>query len=160
MFGDVGGHYAILLAMLAPALFMTATASLLQSANNRLARVVDRLRTLMRESGQADSMASEQHGFYTAQIARQRLRSRLILRASRLLYLALAAFVGTSLTVAADSLFGHAFVYLPTGLAMAGVLLVLLACLNLSREAGLAVRALDMELDLFEERRRQVRTDH
>jgi hypothetical protein len=33
--------------MLAPALFMTATASLLVSANNRLARVVDRLRALI-----------------------------------------------------------------------------------------------------------------
>jgi hypothetical protein len=155
MFGDVGGHYAILLAMLAPALFMTATASLLQSANNRLARVVDRLRTLMRESARPEEPANATRDFYIAQIARQRLRTRLILRASRLLYLALAAFVGTSLAVAADSLFGHAFVYLPTGLAMAGVLLLLLACLNLSREAGLAVRALDMELDLFEQRQRR-----
>ena len=158
MFGDAGGHYGILLAMLAPALFMTATASLLQSANNRLARVVDRLRTLMRDSALPDEQRTDRDAFYTAQIVRQRLRSRLILRASRLLYLALAAFVGTSLTVAADSLFGHAFEYLPTGLAMAGVLLVLLACLNLSREAGLAVRALDMELDLFEDKRRKVRT--
>ena len=36
-------HYAILTSMLAPALLMAATASLLVSANNRLARVVDRL---------------------------------------------------------------------------------------------------------------------
>jgi len=35
----VGSHYAILTAMLAPAFFLTATASLLISANNRLARV-------------------------------------------------------------------------------------------------------------------------
>ena len=40
-------HYAILTAMLAPALLMAATASLLVSANNRLARVVDRLRALI-----------------------------------------------------------------------------------------------------------------
>ena len=40
-------HYAILTAMLAPALLMAATASLLTSANARLARVVDRLRALM-----------------------------------------------------------------------------------------------------------------
>ena len=42
-------HYQILTAMLAPALFMTASASLTLSANNRLARVVDRLRTLFEQ---------------------------------------------------------------------------------------------------------------
>lgn len=140
MFGaDPGGHYAILLAMLAPALFMTASASLLQSANNRLARVVDRLRSLM--AGQNGMVVA------SGRIALQRLRCRLILRACRLLYLALAAFVGTSLAVAADTLLDHRVVHLPTVLAVSGVLLVLSACLYLSREAGLAVRALDEELD-------------
>lgn len=139
MFGaDPGGHYGILLAMLAPALFMTASASLLQSANNRLARVVDRLRTLMADQGGA--------ALPVARIALQRRRCRLILRACRLLYLALAAFVGTSLAVAADTVLDHRLVHLPTVLAVCGVLLVLSACLYLSREAGLAVRALDQEL--------------
>ena len=41
------GHYAILTAMLAPAFFLTATAALLSAANARLARVVDRLRSLI-----------------------------------------------------------------------------------------------------------------
>ena len=40
---DQYAHYAILTAMLAPAFFLTATASLILSANNRLARVVDML---------------------------------------------------------------------------------------------------------------------
>ena len=46
---DTYGHYAILTAMLAPAFFLTATASLLMSANARLARVIDRARVLLRE---------------------------------------------------------------------------------------------------------------
>jgi flagellar biosynthesis protein FliQ len=148
--GDGGGHYTILLAMLAPALFMTATASLLQSANNRLARVVDRLRSLMRDNEDVPPEKSERRALFETQIARQRLRTRLILRACRLLYLALAAFVGTSLAVAADSLFAHRLVYLPTILAVAGVLLLLAACLYLSREAGLAVQALGHELDVYQ----------
>ena len=41
---DTLGHYAILTSMLAPAFFLTATASLLMSANARLARVIDRAR--------------------------------------------------------------------------------------------------------------------
>ncbi|MBX3724615.1 MAG: DUF2721 domain-containing protein [Xanthomonadales bacterium] len=125
--------------MLAPALFMTASASLLQSANNRLARVVDRLRTLMADQGAADLPA--------ARVALQRRRCSLILRACRLLYLALAAFVGTSLAVAADTVLDHRLVHLPTVLAVCGVLLVLSACLYLSREAGLAVRALNQEIE-------------
>ena len=41
---DALDHYRILTSMLAPALLMAATGSLLVSANARLARVVDRLR--------------------------------------------------------------------------------------------------------------------
>ena len=40
-------HYRILTSMLAPALLMAATGSLLVSANARLARVVDRLRAII-----------------------------------------------------------------------------------------------------------------
>jgi flagellar biosynthesis protein FliQ len=149
---DGNGHYAILLAMLAPALFMTATASLLQSANNRLARVVDRLRGLMLADASVPAMQPGTGDPRRAQVNRQRLRCRLILRACRLLYLALAAFVGTSLCVAADSLLDHRLAHLPTLLAIAGVILVLAACLNLSREAALAVRALNEELDLSSSR--------
>lgn len=158
MFGsDGGGHYTILLAMLAPALFMTATASLLVSANNRLARVVDRLRALMRDNEGMPADDLERRASFETQIARQRLRTRLILGACRLLYLALAAFVGTSLAVAADSLSAHRLAYLPTVLAVIGVLLLLAACLNLSREAGLAVQALSHELDGFQKPRRRKR---
>lgn len=143
--GDGGGHYTTLLAMLAPALFMTATASLLQSANNRLARVVDRLRSLMAER---DHPAASDGERFAKQIILQQRRARLILLACRLLYLALAAFVVTSLAVAADSLLDHVFVHLPTIFAVGGVLALLAACLCLSREAGLAVHALRHELEL------------
>ena len=49
MLPDSPSDYAILTAMLAPAFFLTATGSLLISASNRLARVVDRLRQLMKD---------------------------------------------------------------------------------------------------------------
>jgi hypothetical protein len=149
MFGtSSSGQYAILLAMLAPALFMTATGSLLQSGNNRLARVVDRMRTLMRECESADT-APERRAFLRQHVARQRIRCQLILTACRLLYLALAAFVGSSLAVAADSALDNMLVHLPTALAVAGVSLVLAACLFLYREAAMAVHALNRELDRF-----------
>ena len=102
---DQYAHYAILTAMLAPAFFLTATASLLLSANNRLARIIDRARTLLKEL--QDIQDPLQRAIYEQRISLQRRRSLIILRAGQLLYGAISLFVGTSLAVAADSLFAH-----------------------------------------------------
>jgi hypothetical protein len=147
-------HYQILTAMLAPALFMTATASLTLSANNRLARVVDRLRVLFDELEAAPEPLVV---YVERQIDRHRRRSRIILRAVRLLYLALSAFVATSLSLAIEGLSGVGLWQLPTLLALLGVLLMLVACLNLSREIGMAVQALDDEFEQIEAERRRLR---
>ena len=132
--------------MLAPALLMAATGSLLVSANGRLARVVDRLRAVIaiwkRER-------FETRAELDAQIARHRHRARLVLRACQLLYLALAAFVGTSLGLAIDAFF-HWFPLwgVPTVLAVIGVLFLLAASACLGREVSLSVRSFDEEIDL------------
>jgi Protein of unknown function (DUF2721) len=78
-------HHAILGAMLAPALLMAATGSLLVSANARLARVVDRLRTLIVAWEQDAPDRAERD----TQIARHRHRAALVLRACWMLYAAL-----------------------------------------------------------------------
>src|SRR5688572_31532449 len=96
------GHYTILTSMLAPALLMAATGSLLVSANNRLARVVDRLRALIVAWEEAAPDRAERD----LQILRHRQRAQLVLRACQLLYAGLGAFVGTSLALAADALMG------------------------------------------------------
>src|SRR5690606_14555798 len=137
--------YQTLTAMLAPALFMTATASLILSANNRLARIVDRLRSLLADLAGADS--AEEDRYLRQQIARQRRRCRMVLRAGRLLYVGLSSFVCTSLAVAVDASLDHRLVHLPTALASLGVLLVLAACIYLAHETGIAVHVLEDELD-------------
>ena len=119
--------YAILTAMLAPAFFMTATGSLLISASNRLARVVDRLRQLMKEMEQ--STDQDELEWLDHRISRQRRRSRLILRANQLLYLSLSLFVGTSLMVMLDVFLPSPAGALPTTFAGLGVL-------GLGRKAG------------------------
>lgn len=139
-------QYQILTSMLAPALLMAATGSLLVSANNRLARVVDRLRAVI-AIWQADP--SEGRAELDAQIARHRRRAHLVLRACLLLYLALAAFVATSLALAADTLF-HSIKLgdVPTALAVLGVFCLLLASAFLAREVSLSIRSFDEEIDL------------
>jgi hypothetical protein len=139
-------HYVILTAMLAPAFFLTATASLLMSANNRLARVVDRLRTLLKELEAADDDDAERE-VLDRRIVKQRRRSALILRGSQLLYIALSCFVATSLCVAFDAFIGYRLGLLPTAFAVLGVLAMFAASLFLSRESTLAVQTLNEEMD-------------
>lgn len=143
-------HHAILTAMLAPALLMAATGSLLVSANARLARVVDRLRGLI-VSWEQDAPDRAQRDI---QIARHRKRARLVLRACQLLYAALGAFVGTSLGLAVDALLGFRLGAIPTLLAVLGVICLLAASLELGREVSLSVRSFDEELDQELARRR------
>lgn len=146
------GHYQILTSMLAPALLMAATGSLLVSANNRLARVVDRLRAVI-AIWQVDP--SEGRAALDAQITRHRRRAHLVLRACLLLYLALGAFVATSLTLAADAFLDNVRLgAIPTGLAVLGVLCLLLASAFLAREVSLSIRSFDEEVNLELSRKR------
>ncbi|MCY7354329.1 MAG: DUF2721 domain-containing protein [Lysobacter sp.] len=138
-------HYAVLTAMLAPAFFLTATASLLMSANNRLSRIIDRLRVVLMEL--EETVDSEYRAVLEKRILIQRRRSLLILRGSQLLYVAISCFVGTSLTVAGDAFVGYRFGAAPTVLAVLGVLAMFAASLFLAREATLAVAAVNEEMD-------------
>lgn len=138
-------HYAILTAMLAPAFFLTATASLLMSANTRLARIIDRTRVLIKELAEANDPAESDQ--LDRRIALQRRRTLLVMRGSQCLYLAISFFVGTSLTVAADSLVGYRLGAAPTILAVLGVLSMFAASLLLARESTLAVKLVNDEMD-------------
>lgn len=148
-------HYGILTAMLAPAFFLTATASLILSANNRLARVVDRLRALMCEIG--ESQDEEDLVVLEHNIATQRRRSMRILQAGRLLYWAISCFVATSLTVAVDAFIGYRVEMLPTLFATAGVLGLFGASLLLSQESHMALAAVNEEMDQAHARARRNR---
>lgn len=144
------GHYAILTSMLAPALLMAATGSLLVSANARLARVVDRLRALI----VAWEEAAPDRAQRDLQIQRHRQHAQLVLRACQLLYGGLGAFIGTSLALAIDAFLGFRLGVLPTVLAVVGVSFLLLASLALGMEVSLSVRSFDDELDQELARRR------
>ncbi len=145
----------VLTAMLAPALFMTATGSLLLTANQRLARVVDRLRVLtdqcdhlVRGLGGFDHPAERLH-HVRGMIRLQQRRGNIILTAITLLYGAFGLFVGSSLGIAVDSLTEYALMAVPVTLAVVGVICLLLASLAMFREARLGVRALNRDVDFY-----------
>jgi hypothetical protein len=145
MNSDSLGHYAVLTAMLAPAFFLTATASLLQTANNRLARIIDHARTLLRELPAVEDPSDR--ALYEQRIGLQQRRSLIILRTGQLLHVAISCFVGTSLGVAVDTLSSFRLGVIPTLLAALGVLAIFAASLLLAHESSLAVKAVNEEMD-------------
>lgn len=150
-----------LTAMITPALFMTATGSLIISTSNRMSRIADRIRQLNQQAddlsrGKSDlDFPVERLDHFSVQVGKLLWRSDRIRLALTLLYLALAMFVGTSLTIAVHVLLGSNVFALPTTLAISGVLLLLVASVQLTREAHAALRANREELEFFQGLRRR-----
>ena len=138
----MNNSYHILTSLLAPAILMAATGSLLLSANNRLARVVDRLRSLMA----AWKVSARDEPTRELQILRHRMRSTFLLRACLYLYCALGSFIGTSLALAVDTLSGNRISMLPTIMGIAGMCFLLGAVFYLGREVFAAVKSFDDEI--------------
>jgi hypothetical protein len=149
--------YTTLSAMITPAIFLTANASLIISTSNRVSRVVDRIRVL---NDLADKIGrgvtdldftSERLDHVNDQMSHLEWRGDRLRFALAALYLAFSSFVGTSLTLAIDALLKNWLIALPTFLALAGVTLLLFASINLVREALLALRSNRLEIRFYRE---------
>lgn len=147
--------YETVAAMIAPALFLTATGSLIISTAARIGRIVDRIRALvelcdrMRKGDDTLDFPELRRKHAYEALRRLQWRSDRAMFAVTMLYLAFSAFAATSLMIALDSVTGHNLAALPTTLAAAGVALLLGACLNLVREARAGLRSNDAEVTFF-----------
>jgi hypothetical protein len=154
---DLGTSYATLSAMLTPALFMTANGSLIISTSNRMSRIVDRIRLLNDQADRLDrglaelDYPEERKAHFLDQLEDLEWRSDRIRNALTMLYVASSSFVGTSLILALDVVFGRWLTALPTLLAVVGVALMLVASVNLTREARMALRSNHQEVRFFRE---------
>jgi len=156
----------LLSAMLTPALFMTANGSLIISTSNRLSRIVDRMRAL---NTQADQLDRDGEGLDYLDLRREQAaeelrqlewRSDRVRVALTMLYVALCAFVGTSLTLAADAMTSSSRLRaLPSSLAVVGVGLMLAASINLAAEAIRAIRTTRQEVHFHRDLRDRRRAD-
>ena len=150
-------NYETLSAMITPAIFLTANASLIISTSNRMARVVDRIRVVNDLADKLDLGKTELD--YTAerlehthdQLRRLERRNERIRFALIALYVAFASFVGTSLVLAFDALVQNRLIALPIALAVMGVLLLLFASINLVREALEALRTNRLEIHFYKQ---------
>ena len=154
-------NYAPLSAMITPAIFLTATGSLIISTSNRMSRVVDRIRTLNdlgdsidRGDSKLDFLA-ERLTHLDDQVQRLNWRSDRIRLTLTMLYVAFALFVGTSLTLALDTILSerHLMASLAITLSVGGVALMLLASLNLVREAHAALTSNRREVQFYRDLR-------
>ena len=144
-------HYAILTAMLAPALLMAATASLLTSANARLARVVDRLRALIVswEFDAPDRRRARTTRSTAIAAARTSCCGRARCSTGRW-----ARSSAPASALALDAFIGFRLGVLPTALALLGVLFLLAASIAMGREVSLSVASFDLEMEQEMKRKR------
>src|SRR5271156_3944330 len=102
--------YGALTAMITPAIFMTANASLIISTSNRVSRVVDRIRILNDLADKLDrgltdlDLPAQRLDHIHDQMRRLERRSDRLRFALTALYLAFTTFVGTSLALAIDAM--------------------------------------------------------
>jgi hypothetical protein len=153
----VPSSYETLSAMITPAIFLTANASLIISTSNRMSRVVDRIRVL---NDLADKLGrgavdldypAERLEHIHDQLRRLEWRNDRIRIALITLYVAFASFVGTSLVLAIDAALNRSLIVLPTILAVVGVSLLLFASLSLVREALEALQTNRLEIRFYRE---------
>jgi hypothetical protein len=151
--------------MLTPALFMTATSSLIISTSNRMSRIVDRIRIINDLADHADRGLSEldyldlRASHLASQLRDLEWRSDRVRLALTMLYMSLSSFIGTSLALAVDVLIGSRIEAVPTLLAMLGVGLLLAGSVNLTREARRALQSNRREIHFHRQLQNRRHTD-
>jgi hypothetical protein len=146
--------FAVLTAVVPPAILTNACSVLALGTGNRVARVVDRSRALVTELAGLQP-GSEVYRNRQAQILRLRRRSKLLLSALRILYASLGGFASCALISVVGAMVTHygyevlfdvaAFAALATGLA--AVLGLVAGCAVMVAETRLALQGVEEAMD-------------
>jgi len=147
--------FAVLTAVVAPAVLTNASSVLCLGTSNRLARVVDRTRVVVAEL-LTMTVGTPEYGEHVHQISRLRTRGKLLISALRMLYAALGGFA----TAALVSVLGAVSVYyekrtLFEAFAVGALLIGIFAvagitagCFLMVRETTLAMQSVGEEVDV------------
>ena len=148
----VGNPFAVLTAIVAPAILTNASSVLALGTSNRLARVVDRTRVVAAELDKFEP-ESPDHQIWAAQLEPLGVRTQLLVKALRLFYAGLGLFAASALVSVSGSIaayYGQRFLF-ETAAALAvltgasAVLGLASGCVLMVRETQLAVRSLAEE---------------
>lgn len=151
---NLGAALNVLTAMITPALLLSATGTYILSTSNRLARIVDRIRSLtqhVEELGmdQSAALRDERIERYRGEIKMQSKRLRLIQTALTMLYFAAVMFVCTSIAIGVVSTVSLVFYWVPVAFGITGACLMLVAAVALAFEARQAVQDLYEETEFY-----------
>ncbi len=123
--------------MITPALLILASASLIATALVRLARIVDRVRKLSEPGG----------AFNEDELARHERRANLALVAVAVLFAAVVAFVASGIAIPIDRATGDRLIWLPVGLALFGMLLIVIGAGSMVLECGYSAAQIRDEIE-------------
>jgi Protein of unknown function (DUF2721) len=147
--------FAVLTAIVAPAILTNASSVLALGTSNRLGRVVDRTRVVYGDLA-ATVPGSIEHQEWTGQLAALQRRAQMLLKAMRLFYAALGLFAATALVSVAGSMasyYGLKLLFeLGGGLAIltgaSAVVALATGCTLMVHETHLAVQILAEETNI------------
>ena len=159
---DAGGNpFAVLTAVVAPAILTNASSVLALGTGNRLARVVDRTRVVAKELAGLEPGAPD-YVPWVSQLERLQVRAQLLVKALRVFYLSLGLFATAALLSVVGSIityYGHRILFQAAaglGLLAGGVAVVGLAsgCALMVHETRFAVQNLAEEAKIQTKNRR------
>ncbi|MCA1592507.1 MAG: DUF2721 domain-containing protein [Acidobacteria bacterium] len=148
---------AVLTAMITPAVLISASGTLILSTTTRLARVIDRVRSLSADfeelahgEGQME-LKEERRALIFSLLDMLTSRARLLQRCMTVFYTSVGVFVLTSISIGIVAAIGGAqYTYwIPVALGLLGALCLSYGSTLLIFEARLAVRALGQEMDFI-----------
>ena len=149
-----GNPFAVLTAIVAPAILTNASSVLALGTSNRLARVVDRTRVVASELAALEP-GTPDHQMWAAQLTPLHVRAQLLLKALRFFYAGLGLFAASALVSVGGSIaayYGQKLLF-EVGAALAvltgasAVLGLTSGCILMVRETQLAVRTLQEEAE-------------
>jgi len=149
--------FALLTVLVAPAILTNASSVLCLGTGNRIARVVDRTRTLNAELASLEP-GHVRRDSYDRQLARLKVRAHLLLRALRLFYTSIGSFAAAALISIIGSVLVSAFGdVLLKALAALGLVAgavgvggLVIGCTIMISETRLAVQFLEEEAGLLD----------
>jgi hypothetical protein len=144
--------FAVLTAIVAPAILTNACSVLALGTSNRLGRVVDRTRVVASDIA-ASRAGSEGQQEWTSQLRALEIRTHMLIRALRLFYAALGLFASSALISVAGSIaafYGERLLFqLGALLAVvsggSAVVSLTVGCFSMVNETRLAVKSLGEE---------------
>jgi hypothetical protein len=134
--GSFSPAQAPIAAMITPALLILASGSLIATAVTRLGRIMDRIRKLTEGVGRPNALELDRH----------EQRAILAQRALSMLFGAILCFVLAGLSIAIDHATGDRFWWLPVGVTLIGMLLIVVGSAMMLAECKLGADQIHAEI--------------